>query len=1813
VSGNGTGALIGAAPASIAVDLAAPGGPVVLVGGAAGAILAVPTSGADAVTAWAALPDANAITTLLVDAPTRAVYAVQRAFGAVTTLSLDTATVDRTLAGPTASVGGLAIDLNSGQLFYASAASGTLTAAFPCDSATAGTGFLQPCAPTACAAGSASVSAGFCVSCPPGTSSATGASLCTPCALGTYVGVPNAAECLACPAGFSTSSVGATSDESCAACPAGTFAAAGAACAACPAGTFADAGAVACSLCGPGTASGGGAASCAWCPTTAAAYGYGAAACRPCADFGHAKGADTTVVASSVCGKSVYGPTTSASTIGTNRGTGSFKPLAFDSEGYVFIGSNHQLGFPNNIYRALLGSNLMHEDRNVQPLPGGVTNQGVVFGVISQAARTLIVGTKALTTAQFALLSAYSLTTSVVGFVPAGPSLALNASARESAVTSLLTDDVFVYASTNAHTIVKVRIDGLVRVATLNVTGVMEDVGAAVIDAAAGVAYYAAATGGAVAKVNLTSMSVIASATLPGFPANFAVTALLDATRGAVVLHLKLSPVLLIWFDMVSLAIIGNLTLPELNNALPMVFPPTGAVAADGTSLVAASSAYAQGYSNVFSAVSVNITGMFQSSAVITGHGATLTATSIVSAGILGVAGDAANGAVYVPNSNFLEAVQVVGRPVATLNSIAAHIVSVANSAAADVANKVSYVPFATSLMRVAVIRGVPRVTATFPGFTQWASSGNLGSADTMGACGLDAVAQMLFCGYSPMSSTRLATFAVNASSNANAALPPFVRKANVLLLASSSLHVTTVITDPARGSVYVGLHRPGSMSNDRLQRYNYTANGELVLNATIALASAGPLCGFIDNSGTFAYYGGYSSASANAGQVVRVALRTFTLTTLALSTSFGPVSGCTYDATNGLGYFSTAMSSGASQGVYVNTVNLATFARVGDPLKVPTVTGAAAVNGIKSASAGVSGGVFALACTDTSSASLIVYVNAPQPPANVSIASRQFIASAVAGLTPSAAGVTNLIPDWSTAGANYLATLALIDPAATHFTHSNVIVSVPAAPCAAGSVFSGGAGCTLCPAGTWSGVGFASCVACAPGRSSAAVGATSAGTCALCSAGFFSLGGAATCTECPASTWSGGGVGFCTPCGAGKVSPVGSSSSVSCANCAAGTYAPVLAGSCIACPAGSFSAGTVAACSACTGGYACPNAGTSTATRVSCLAGTFAPGGSTECAPCAAGTSTGGQLNQLSCSLCLSNYFSAAGAASCTVCPGGHTTLGLTGSASCTPCPVGTTANYFQRVQGTCTACPTGQTAPTPGSDCDWCAGTANRAGKYFINSTTPCEPCAAGTYLAAWGSGDPSAPTTFVSGDATIRCSICGAGYFCPVTGSSQRTGCPANTFCPVNAAGNSVALLCPGNSSSPGSNNGGGNPGSTACTPCTSGQVAPPGGSCRALVVTCPINQYLSEWLVCTPCPAGSYCRGGLRAPAIACVAGDVPPGWTLNASGVCAVCPIGSYCPGSVAAGGIDDLAVSCGSNSSTLTIASTRASDCLPVSPRGAYFNLTTATITNCTPGFISAGGVNVTACTKCAANSRTLSEPRTSCTACPQGFIVVNGTACEACLPNTYQDGGECKACPPGSSGAYWVQDFINRGQPYQPPYINLVQAPQFYVCMSCAIAGGGLTNLYPGGPCDTCPDGWYGRSAGSGYPTTSLNSPGVACTKCPLGTYMHPNRQSCLSCGANFLSPQPADGAVVCIGCGLGTYLAASSPANCTPCAAGTFTSRPATDGVTQCTACPAGSVSPPGAIACSACPAGTYASANGVAPCSACGAVAPFARSPA
>jgi sugar lactone lactonase YvrE len=1765
-SGNGTGSLLGAAPASIAFDPDAPGGATVLIGNASGAILAVPASGADATVAWAALPQAFAASTLLVDLPTRSLYVVQAASGAVLAFLLDSAAVATTLAGLAGDAGGLAIDLISGQLLYASALSGNLTVAFPCDSASAGTGFLQPCAPTACDAGSASITAGFCVSCTAGSFSAyLGASACALCPEGSFSAGPSSASCTACPAGLSTIGAGASSASSCVACPAGSFVGAGGACALCAPGSYsASAGATFCTPCPPGSAVGqpgaSSAASCLWCPTSTAGYGFGAATCLHCNSSTPAlQAAASMAVASSACGVASYA--NSVYSIYSPHNNFNFAPLAVDAElGYVFLGQTDVNGANYQaIVRAQLGSSSFHANRGTVPLERALVYlnfqvrtylQRVTIGVMSQARRTLLVGTTSkFTTAptgqDYSFIAAYGLTTATVdGFAQvAGSPLML--STGESSVTSLLTDDVFAYASTNAGTLVKVRISGLVRNVTLNLASSISAVGAAVIDVSAGVAYYASSsTGGAVAKVNLTTMSVIASATL-GFTAG-AATALLNPSRSVLILHLKTCPVQLVWISTESLSVIGRLTLQDLCTALPMVYPPNGEIAADGTSLVAAAFSGSTTAVRNLAVVSVNITSMAQSSAAVF--------TGVSTSVMPGVVGDAANGAVYFPSgTSSLQAVQVTGGVVLPYHTVTAGAVSPANGAAADAANLVTYVPVAQSLARVRVIGGVPRVTATLAAVAP--------ASSTMGACGLDAAAQMLYCGYTLGTATYLARVAVNASSFSNSTTPqpPMALTATVTAFATAAVTVRVVITDPARGFVYAAL-RDGA--NDRLQRFNFTA-GALTLNRTLTFASgSGPACGFVDSAGLFAYFGAYSGASG--AQVIRVALSNFTSTTLALNTSNGPALGCTYDAANGLGYFTTSITSGA----FVSTVDLASFALVGSPLVLPSST-AFVLNSVTSAAPAVSNGVFALGCKDSGGFVYVVYLNAPAPPGIVSFASRQMISATFgAGVTPAATGITNLIPDWSTTGGNemqppttYLATFATAS--------ASNMVSLPAVPCAAGSVYVAGLGCSLCPAGSWSGLGSPACVACAPGTFSEVVGAASAATCAACGAGYTSSSGAVACVSCAAGTFSAAGSPFCAPCNAGTSSPtVGPAA---CTSCSAGTFAPFGASSCAQCPAGSFSAAGASACTTCPGGYACAAGSTSTSyTTAGCPAGSFAAAGSPACSTCPPGTISRPLAS--SCSSCLAgtysplanqtgiyNQFSGTWGCSMTP-PGGYIAAGA-GATTFTACPAGT---FTGTSTSNCNACPAGNVAPNPATSiCSACNGY----GYYFVNATSPCQPCKVGTYAGFVGTGNP--------------CLACSTGVYCPNTAMQAGLACPAGSFCPTSVTGNVAPIPCPGNTSMPTTGNS-----NAACTNCTGGLVAVPGStSCIAPVFTCPFNTYWrSDYFLCAACPSNAYCLGGFKTSFVVCAPGSVPPGWALNASGACAPCAVGSYCPGSAASGGLlDNVTIACPAGQSTPAVGAPDASHCLPLCAPGSFLNTTTGACSNCAPGSISPGGVNVTACTQCASRSVTTSLPRTACTACAAGFLAVNGTTCFACPTHTYQNGTQCTPCPPGSDGSAWN---ATRGPG--------VPASSTAGCAWCPNVLG-ISNLYVGGPCGYCPSGWIGKISSAAL------AGGETCRKCLAGTiavWGYPS--SCSPCGPQFLAVQPADAATSCIGCGPGTYAASAYPSTCTPCPANTFSSASATSGPTSCAACSSGYFSAAGALSCAPCPAGTYATSSVANPCS-------------
>ena len=187
-------------------------------------------------------------------------------------------------------------------------------------------------------------------------------------------------------------------------------------------------------------------------------------------------------------------------------------------------------------------------------------------------------------------------------------------------------------------------------------------------------------------------------------------------------------------------------------------------------------------------------------------------------------------------------------------------------------------------------------------------------------------------------------------------------------------------------------------------------------------------------------------------------------------------------------------------------------------------------------------------------------------------------------------------------------------------------VVALQAPPVCLAGEYVTGLVCTICPAGSFSGIGSSSCSPCPSGTYSATPGATSNSSCQQCPAGFFSSQNSTRCTACLAGTFSttpgGTSIASCTLCPAGQFASNAGSSN--CSTCPAGYFSSSGSTQCTICPAGSFSGVNSSTCSACPAGtFSTTPGATSNSSCTACPAGFFSSQNSTSCSPCPAGTYT--------------------------------------------------------------------------------------------------------------------------------------------------------------------------------------------------------------------------------------------------------------------------------------------------------------------------------------------------------------------------------------------------------------------------------------------------------------------------------------------------------------------------------------------------------------------------------------------------------------
>ena len=237
-------------------------------------------------------------------------------------------------------------------------------------------------------------------------------------------------------------------------------------------------------------------------------------------------------------------------------------------------------------------------------------------------------------------------------------------------------------------------------------------------------------------------------------------------------------------------------------------------------------------------------------------------------------------------------------------------------------------------------------------------------------------------------------------------------------------------------------------------------------------------------------------------------------------------------------------------------------------------------------------------------------------------------------------------------------------------------------------------------------------------------------------------------------------------------------------------------------------------------------------------------------------------------------------------------------------------------RGKSRCTECPSGRTTAKRGSkklsDCQPC-----KPGTYRKDGTSGCEPCIPGTYSSSGAS----------------KCTECQAGRYAPSTGTKDEcTKCPAGRFSKLPSADGCDSCTQPLVATSKGSQEcvpcplGTEYSSASECTQCPSGRyrssieqarclICPKGYKCPEVdsepipceyseTHYCPsgreqeakveegyyltsIHEQTSAFTNQEACPAGQFCRNGVRAP---CEVGSFQPHTGQNS---CDKCPPGSY--------------------------------------------------------------------------------------------------------------------------------------------------------------------------------------------------------------------------------------------------------------------------------------------------------------------------------
>lgn len=365
--------------------------------------------------------------------------------------------------------------------------------------------------------------------------------------------------------------------------------------------------------------------------------------------------------------------------------------------------------------------------------------------------------------------------------------------------------------------------------------------------------------------------------------------------------------------------------------------------------------------------------------------------------------------------------------------------------------------------------------------------------------------------------------------------------------------------------------------------------------------------------------------------------------------------------------------------------------------------------------------------------------------------------------------------------------------------------------------------------------------------------------------------------------------------------------------------------------------------------------------------------------------------------------------------------------------------------------------------------------------------------------------------------------------------------------------------------------GSAGLTACTPCASGAVSPPGA---AACTPCDPGTYVSVVGVsCAPCAPGTMSAApGLASPCTTpCPAGSYCPSGSVNASQH--PCPRGSWC------GAGASVPTPCAAGSFG-AVTSLSTPPCSGLCAAGTYCVAGSAVngTAPCPAGFFCPAGSGPTG-SACAAGRYGATLGLESCALCPSGFYCAS-PATQVPVPCAAGRYGTTGLTSSGCSGAclpgFWCP-------------LNSTAGVPCVAATSCPVAG----SADPGAQVP-CSAGWYAL-AGSAW-----------CSQCPPGRFGiaaspsaacgGPCREGYF-CGAgatvdtqNFCTPgyycPAAAGAPM--GCPAGSVCASMRMAAPVPCAARTFC--PMNNTLSNTQACPAGFICGVGTVTPTPCAPGYF-----------------------